>query len=1057
MDLKKNLLAAGLLISLGSAVAAPTGIPEYKDKSVTGVNRLDGRSTFWYYTNREDALKSSYLYHPENISLNGDWAFNFVEKPADRAVDFYEEDYDVSKWDKIAVPGSWCLQGYDKPLYMNHKYEFVGKRAAYPAFVPDDWNPVGAYRRDFDIPADWDGKRVVLHFGAVKSSFYVWVNGKKVGYSQDSKMQAEFDITPYIKIGAKNSVAVEVYRFSIGSYLEGQDMWRLAGIKRNVWVYPTEKSYVKDFLTSTTLTNGYKDGQLDLTVEIGGARASRGEIKVELLSPEGDVVFTEKIKSNKVGSYKLSKSVPACQAWSDEHPNLYTLVLGYNDGKTTSYQSSKVGFRSVELKNSQMLVNGMPIRVKGVNRHEHHPKYGHYIPNETVELDIALMKQFNVNAIRTSHYPADPYMYELCDKYGLFVLDEANVETHGLGAALQAYYDPAKHIADDPSWEKIFHDRIMRMYNRDKNHPCVIAWSMGNECGDGSIFRNGYAKLKATDPTRLVIFEQAGTQSHTDVVGPMYMTMDKIRNYSLSNDTYRPLILCEYCHAMGNSLGNFQDYWDLIDNSANLQGGFIWDWVDQGLEDFRDGERFFDYGGAFGLQNEHNDGAFCLNGIVNPDRVPNPHAYEMRKVYDNVDVARSRNGVNLFNIRNKFSFTNLSALTAKWTLTKNGEKIESGKLNLDIPAANEATVKVPFKANITDCAEYLITFEFSLPSAKDGLKAGYVVATEQLQLSNKDTIGYEAKVGAPLTLTQNEESIVVKGGNFAYTFNAKSGRLSSINVAGEEFLKADSEYDFYRVPVDNDGWDKQAQYWKDAHKRVSLVDIAVDGDKLNRKSYKQVTISAKSYVNANEKQRLNGDFTTTYTISGDGSIAVENTFIPTSYHAEQENAMPRLGERFELRGDLKQTSWYGRGPWESYSDRKTAAFVGNYSMPTEELSHQYIRPQESGNHVDTRSLTLSNGKGVELNVVGGTLFSFAASYYPKENYFVNGVNKKGEAAIVEARNTVDVKREENLFLNIDYGQKGVGGDNTWGNPVHVDYRLLLRTYRYNYVIIPAVK
>ncbi|MFR9625960.1 MAG: glycoside hydrolase family 2 TIM barrel-domain containing protein [Rikenellaceae bacterium] len=1048
MNLTNNLLAVGLLLSIGSATAS-SNLPEYKDKSVTGVNRLDGRSTFWYYTNREDALKSSYLYHPENISLNGDWAFNFVEKPADRVVNFYEESFDVSGWDKIEVPGSWPLQGYDKPLYMNHKYEFVGKNPAYPAFVPDDWNPVGAYRRDFEIPADWDGKRVVLHFGAVKSSFYVWVNGKKVGYSQDSKMQAEFDITPYIKVGEKNSVAVEVYRFSIGSYLEGQDMWRLAGIKRNVWVYPTEKSYVADFSAATSLTNCYKDGVLDLTIDIAGARASKGSISVELLSPEGDAVFSEKIKSSKAGSYKLSKIVEACQPWSDEFPNLYTLVIGYNDGVNTTYQSSKVGFRSVELKNSQMLVNGMPIRVKGVNRHEHHPKYGHYIPDETTELDIQLMKELNVNAIRTSHYPADPYMYELCDKYGIFVLDEANVETHGLGAALQAYYDPAKHIADDPSWEAIFHDRIIRMYDRDKNHPSVIIWSMGNECGDGSIFRNGYTKLKETDPTRLVIFEQAGTQSHTDIVGPMYMTMDKIRNYSLSNDTYRPLILCEYCHTMGNSLGNFQDYWDLFDNSHNLQGGFIWDWVDQGLEDVRDGERFFDYGGAFGLQGEHNDGAFCLNGIVNPDRVPNPHAYEMKKVYDNVDVSKSRNCVKSFNIRNKFSFTNLSQVKTLWKLTKDGEVVESGELKLDIAANKEATVTVPFETEINCGSEYLITFEFSLPANKDGLKKGHVVAADQLQLSAKNTLGFEAEVGAPLYLNQNDKDITVKGNNFTYVISAATGRLTSINVAGEEFLKAEAEYDFYRVPVDNDGWDKLAQHWKGAHERVSLVDLDVTGEKLNKKSYKSISVTAKSYVAANEKMRLNGDFTTTYTITGDGAIAVDNKFIPTSYHAEQENAMPRLGERYELRGDLKKASWYGRGPWENYSDRKTSAFVGHYTMPTEELSHQYIRPQESGYRTDTRTLTLSNGSGVELNVYAGTLFAFQASHYPKENYFTE--------AGKPIRNTVDLKREENLFLNVDFGQKGIGGDNSWGNPVHVDYRLLMRSYKYNYVIKPIVK
>ncbi|MFI3280889.1 MAG: glycoside hydrolase family 2 TIM barrel-domain containing protein [Rikenellaceae bacterium] len=1047
MKLFKQLLLSSLLMT-SMQLFANEALPEYKDKSVVGVNRLASRSTFWYYTDREDALNGSYIYHPDNISLNGEWSFNFCEKPADRVVNFYEESYDVSAWDKIDVPGSWPMQGYDKPLYMNHKYEFNGSNP-YPASVPDEWNPVGAYRRDFEIPASWSGKRVVLHFGAVKSAFYVWVNGQRVGYSQDSKMQAEFDITPYIKAGKSNSVSLEVYRFSIGSYLEGQDMWRLAGIKRNVWVYATEKSYVADFWAKTTLVNGYRDGALDLTIDIAGQKSGKGEVEVELLSPEGKSIFVETIKGCKPGKYNIESVVADCDAWSDEHPNLYTLVIGYKSGKSTTYTSSKVGFRTVELKKSQLLVNGMAIRVKGVNRHEHHPKYGHYIPDETTELDIELMKCFNINAIRTSHYPADPYMYELCDKYGLFVLDEANIETHGLGAALQAYYDPAKHIADDPSWETIFHDRILRMYNRDKNHPSVIAWSMGNECGDGSIFRNGYAKLKEVDPSRLVIFEQAGTQGHTDVVGPMYMTMDKIRSYSKSPDTYRPLILCEYCHAMGNSLGNFADYWELFDNMPNLQGGFIWDWVDQGVEDFRDGERYFDYGGAYGLQGEHNDGAFCLNGIVNPDRKPNPHAYEMRKVYDNVDVTASRNGVNLFNVRNKYSFTNLSELTSKWSLTRDGEEVESGVLTLDIPAGHEALVEVPFKSEITCDNEYLITFSFVLPAVKDLMPKGHEVAAEQLALSSKQTLSYELKAGAPLSLEQSDDEIVVGGVNFTYVFNRKSGRISSIEVQGEEFLEADSEYDFYRVPLDNDGWDKYAKSWKDAHKRVSLVEIEIDGEQIDGSGkYTTVSIKAKSYVNANENERLNGDFTTIYRVCGDGSIGVENIFIPTSYHAEMEASMPRLGERYQLRGDLSTTSWYGRGPWENYSDRKNSAFVGHHTLATDSLMFNYIRPQESGYRTDTRSLTLSNGQGLELNIIGGTLFSFGASHYPKENYFTQ--------AGQPIRNSVDLQREESIFLNIDLGQQGVGGDNSWGNPVHVDYRMLLRSYRYNYTIKPEV-
>ncbi len=1047
MNLKKRILACvALLCTVGSVAAAAEKLPEFKDKSVLGVNRLDGRSTFWYYTSKAEAQEASYLKSPNNISLNGKWSFHFCEKPADKISNFYEESFDTSKWDKIDVPGSWPLQGYDKPMYMNHPYEFNIKNP-FPANVPDDWNPVGAYRRSFTVPADWKDKRVVLHFGAVKSSFYVWVNGKMVGYSQDSKMQAEFDITPYIKAGEENSVSLEVYRFSIGSYLEGQDMWRLAGIKRDVWVYATDKNYVADFFASTSLENGYKDGVLDLTIETAGAKASKGMVEVELISPEGKSVLKESAKVAKDGSYKLLTTVAGCQTWSDEHPDLYSLVIKYTNGADVSYVGSKIGFRSVELKNSQVLINGKPIRVRGVNRHEHHPVFGHYIPVETIEKDIEMMKRLNVNAIRTSHYPQDPYMYELCDKYGIFICSEANVETHGLGAALQAYYDPAKHIADDPSWESLFHDRIFRMFERDKNHPSILFWSMGNECGDGVIFRNGYKKLKETDPSRLVIFEQAGTQSHTDVVGPMYMTMDKMRNYAMSNDTYRPLILCEYQHAMGNSLGDFADYWELIDSYDNLQGGFIWDWVDQGLEDFRDGVRFLDYGGAFGMESTRNDGAFCLNGILNSDREPNPHAYEMNKVYDNIDVRRARAEGFTFTIRNKYNFTNLSYYNASWSLMKDGEAVESGELKLDVAPGVEKNFELKFKADICDGHEYMVNFEFKQPEAANLIPKGHVVAYEQIALSKKKGLSYEIGEGGSLVNFEANDVTTVKGDGFAYGFCHKSGRISSIEVDGVQFLKDATEYDFHRVPVDNDGWDKDAKYWATAEERVTLTSLVVLQDKKGKKVDK-VTIIAESFVNADTKARMDLNITTTYTVYSDGTIEVDNKVIPVSYHAEQTAAMPRLGERYVLRGDLSQTEWYGRGPWENYADRKTSAIVGKYSMPTKALEYMYTRPQENGYRTDVREVEFSNGEGVSITITGRPLICFGASYAPKENYVVDGK---------AVRNTVDVKYEDNLYLNIDYGQKGVGGDNSWGNPVHIDYRVLLRTYHYGYFIKPSVE
>ncbi len=1041
MNFSKITLSLLLLLSVVNHLAAEE-LPAYKDKSVVGVDRLASRATFWYYTSREDALQSSYLYHPDNISLNGEWSFNFCEKPADRVVDFYRNDFDASAWDMIDVPGSWPMQGYDKPLYMNHPYEFNTK-APFPAQVPDKWNPVGAYRRHFEVPASWKGERIILHFGAIKSAFYVWVNGKKVGYSQDSKMQAEFDITKFVKCGEVNNISVEVYRFSIGSYLEGQDMWRLAGIKRDVWIYSTPKSYVADIEALTSLENNYQDGVVDLTLTIGGDKSANATTLIELLSPTGEVVFDQTIKTPKSGEYRLQAKVDNCQTWSDEHPNLYTLMVTHNSSKIKRYNAVKVGLRSIELTNSQLLVNGRAIRIKGVNRHEHHPTYGHYVPSETTFKDIELMKQLNINAIRTSHYPADPYLYELCNQYGLYICSEANVETHGLGAALQAYYDPEKHIADDPSWEPLFHDRIFRMVERDKNHPSIIMWSIGNECGDGSIFKNGYSKLKLRDPSRLVIFEQAGMQSHTDIVGPMYMTMDKMRNYSMANDTYRPIILCEYAHAMGNSLGNFDDYWQMIDSHRNMQGGFVWDWVDQGVEDFRDGVRFFDYGGAFGLEEMVNSGAFCLNGVVNPDRVPNPHAYELRKVYDNIDIRLREGRYNEFYIRNKNAFTPLSAFDVSWILTKDGKVIESGVILDEVNAGDEELCRLAFNEEITNHHDYLVTFSVKQPQSVGLLPANYEVAAEQIQLSNKRVVDYTPLASSAVVLNHTEDQIELRGEDFCYSINRSTGRISSIKVAEEEFLVSDSEYDFHRVPVDNDGWDKGAKYWRDAHKRTSLIEITA-----TQKSVGEVVIVAKSYVDADQKSRRNAHFTTTYTIYGDGTIEVDNSFIPISYHAEQAVALPRLGERYIIRGDLSHTSWYGRGPWENYADRKSSAFVGEYQMPTEELSSQYIRPQACGYRTDTRTLSLSNNKGVELNVIGKTPFCFEATHYPKENYIKD--DKK-------IRNTVDLKRDDNLYLNIDYAQKGVGGDNSWGNPVHIEYQILLRPYNYGYYIIPWVK
>lgn len=1037
-----------LLLTVASnfAIASPP-LKEWQDNQVTGVNREDGRATFWYYNSEDEAKNGGYYNCASNQSLNGEWKFSFATSPEEREADFYKTSYDVSKWDDITVPGSWPLQGYDRPVYLNHPYEFALKNP-YPCVAPTAWNPVGSYRRDFTISKEWKNQRVVLHFGAVKSAFYVWVNGKKVGYSQDSKMQAEFDITSYIKEG-NNTLAVEVYRFSIGSYLECQDFWRLAGIKRDVTLYATPKTFIKDVKVLSPMVNDYKDGELNVDVELAAlSGTSTQEVEVELFDNEGNSIYKDskkvRVSKSKGGKVSVENLFESIKPWSAESPELYTLVVSNSQrGKATSYVSMKVGFRTVELRNSQLQVNGKPIYVRGVNRHEHHPKFGHYIPRETVEKDVELMKKLNINSVRTCHYPADPYFYELCDKYGLYICDEANIESHGLGAAVQAPYDPAKHIADDPKWIKIHHNRMERMYQRDKNHPAVIIWSMGNECGDGVVFREGYKMLKEIDGSRLVQFEQAATQPHTDVYAPMYMRMDKVKNYAISNDSYRPLILCEYVHAMGNSLGNFQDYWDLFETYPLLQGGFIWDWVDQGVEVFRDGERFLDYGGAFGYENERNDGAFCLNGVINADREYNPHAYEAKKVLQALRVKAVQGSDNEFEIFNNFSFTNASKYAQEWTLEKNGNVVERGELNLTTEPLKSERFSVNYTTELTGDADYYITFTFRTKAEEGYLPKGYDVAYDQLALREYKAFGYTAaNCNDALSVNENEKEVVVSSGDFSVKFCKESGAMSSMQLDGFEYMEENIRPDFWRVKIDNDGWSDAAKYWKDAHNHTTLTDFTVVENK-EAGVTTSVTITANTLVDIDPKDLTKdldkAEFNTVYTIYGDATIEVKNNFLPNYYHAERDMSLPRIGQLFTLNGDLKDAEWYGRGPWENYADRKTSALVGRYEMPVAEMMYDYTRPQENGYRTDVREFTLFTEEGRSVEFIGLPRICVNAQNVSKESY-------------ESSRNTIDLNREDRVYLNIDLAQMGVGGDNSWGNPVHVDYRVLMRNYNYGYVI-----
>ncbi len=617
---------------------------DWENPEVVGYGKEQPRALFMQYPSEEGAFGMGLEYNSDYLLLNGLWKFNWVQKQADRPVDFYKPAYDVSSWESIEVPGNWELQGYGIPIYLNHPYAFT--RNPEPPKIPHQWTPVGSYRTSFSIPEGWEGDRVVLHFGAVKSAFYVWVNGEKIGYSQDAKTAAEWDITKYLQAG-DNTLACEVYRWSDGSWFECQDYWRMSGITRDVYLLRTPEVFMADLSVQPELSEEYTRGSLHLKVPLRNNSASNTKdysLEYKLLDMDKKILRSAisqfSLNKNSASSLEETLTLDDPELWSSEKPNLYRLVISLKDrsGEILQTIATEVGFREVKIVEGQVLVNGQPVLIKGVNRHDHHPESGHYIPRETMEKDVALMKQFNINTVRTSHYPTDPYFYTLCDRNGLYVIAEANIESHALGAAQQHAYDNDNHIADKPLWEKAYLDRIERLYENYKNYPSVIMWSLGNEGGDGYNYRKSYEWLKDHDD-RPVMFEQGSLRKHTDIYAPMYATIGQLINYALDESNYRPMILCEYAHAMGNSVGNLQDYWDVIESYDLLQGGCIWDWVDQGLEDINEnGERYFAYGGDLTPDSIQEDGNFCINGLIQPDRKPNPHLWEVKKAYQNFRI-----------------------------------------------------------------------------------------------------------------------------------------------------------------------------------------------------------------------------------------------------------------------------------------------------------------------------------------------------------------------------------------------------------------------------------
>jgi beta-galactosidase len=1055
MHMRSVLLLIPALALLAS-VAGPPGAPQqavndWENLEVLATNREAPHATLFPYSDASRAMAGDRGSSPNFRSLNGMWKFNWVRKPADRPVDFYRVDYDVEGWDEITVPGNWEIQGYGTAIYLNQPYEFD---ADWPN-IPHDYNPVGSYRRDFDVPEAWQGRRVFLHFGAVKSAMYVWVNGTKVGYSQGSKTPAEFDISDYVHVGS-NTLAVEVYRWSDGSYLECQDFWRISGIERDVYLYSTPQVHVRDFFARAGLDGRYVDGTLELTVHLRNYAEDgpvRRDLEVQLLGPadSSSVVFAEQRSVSVTGGgevdVQFEATVPEVRAWSAETPSLYTLLisLGGDTSAAAEVIAGRIGFRSVEVVNSQLLVNGVPVYLKGVNRHEHDPDRGHVISEESMLRDIRLMKEANINAVRTSHYPNDPRWYELCDEHGVYVVDEANIESHGYG------YRPEITLGNRPEWIGAHLDRTTRMVERDKNHPSVIIWSLGNEAGDGVVFDATYAWIKERDPSRPAQYERALTGKNTDIYVPMYARIERLQEWAAS-DPDRPLIMCEYAHAMGNSVGNLQDYWDVIEAHDVLQGGFIWDWVDQGLTlHGASGEKYFGYGGDFG--DDFNDGNFLINGLVQPDRRPNPHYWEVAKVYQNVDAKLLDAATGLIEIHNKYDFLNLDQFELGWTLVSGGRTLASGRLpSIDLPPRSRAEIRIDLPdIDPQPGAEYFLELEVALARPQDLREAGWVVAWEQFRLPD-----YVAPVETDpgtlpgLVVEDDGENVTVLGASFTAVFSRSEGTLSSFQYEGSELIRTGPLPDFWRPPTDNDIGNRMHEIsavWKTAgvERSVESVEVEKVGESV-------VQVEVRSSLPAGAS-----GFWTRYTVFGDGGILVENEF---SAGPGELPEMPRLGMSMTMPGEFSRVDWYGRGPLESYWDRKTSQPVGVYGGTAWEQYHPYVRPQENGNKTDVRWLALTNEDGVGLMAVGVPLLSASARPFLNDdldferNRDLEDQSRSPRDHIV-LKHTIDVQPRDLVTVNLDYKQRGVGGDNSWGARPHEQYRLPARDMSYAFYLIPV--
>jgi beta-galactosidase len=979
--------------------------------------------------------------------LNGTWKFHLSPNPAGRPHHFFMDDFDTRHWEDLPVPANWALHGHGYQVYITSGYVFRRE----PPNIPHDANPVGSYKRHFRLPRSWKGKEVYLQFGAVSSAFHVWVNGQRIGYSQDSKTPSRFRITPYLKAG-RNSLAVEVYTWSDGSYLEDQDFWRMAGITRDVFLVARNPLHVKDFVVRAGLDDAFSTGLFDLAVDLNlpeSAVQPGHKVAVSLDSEAGQVLYFEQQMAGAGGGDRLhfKGTVPGVSPWSAELPQLYRLTIGLlgPDGRRIEAIRQDVGFRRVEVREGNLQVNGQSVYLKGVNLHEHHPETGHVVDETTMLRDIELMKSHNINAVRTAHYPQPERWYELCNIHGLYVVDEANIESHGMGYGEES-------LAKDTLWQDAHLFRTRNLYERDKNQPSVIIWSLGNEAGNGVNFLETYRYLKAADPTRPVQYEQAHGGENTDIMAPMYMRIDRLEGYAGSQPE-KPLILCEYAHAMGNSLGNFSDYWEVIKAHQSLQGGFIWDWVDQGLSKKDDaGRHYWAYGGDFGPDTVRSSGNFCINGIVHPDRSIKPAMHEVRKVYQFIGFELTDSLRGVVSVSNQYAFRSLDGFSLEYRFEGNGRLLGEGRTLAPDLAPGEAFAWTtgPLPEPEPGVA-YFLTVYARLREDEGLLGAGTLLASEQFRLPSLPPESPAAREDpADVMLQHDGQDVVVSASSTRVVFDTGTGVITSLQVHGQEVLMQGPRPNFWRPPNDNDFGNNThiwGALWRQAGQRLQLREAGV------HPSPAGAVIRFDFDLPALEGGRVVATYSSKYLVGGDGSVTVQN------HYRALEPDLPRMlrfGMAMILPGEYDRMTWFGRGPHESYQDRKTSAYVGLYTGRVADQYFPYIRPQENGNKTDVRWVEVVNDRGRGLRFEGLQLLE-ASAYHQLASDFespgrTDGWHRDGE--VVRNRHTVDVPRRDLTLVNIDYRQSGLGGDNSWGAHPLPKYWLDRETWSYGFRIIP---